>query len=52
MKFIEHLLNLLSAVTGCVSISGFGSLVGIPIGFTSSSICTITAEIKKYKSIT
>ena len=52
MKFIEHLLNLFSTVAGCVSISGSASLVGIPVGFMSSSICTITAEIKKYKSIT
>ena len=37
------------------SISAFASLVGIPIGITSSSIglkiCVITAEIKQYKSI-
>ena len=46
---------LVSTVTGCVSISAFASLVGIPIGFTSSAIgskiCVITAGIKKYKSI-
>ena len=33
----------------------FASLIGIPVGFTSSAIglqiCTITAGIKKYKSI-
>ena len=42
-------------MTGCVSISAFASLVGIPIGITSSSIglkiCAITVGIKKYKSI-
>ena len=42
-------------MTGCVSISAFASLVGIPIGITSSAIglkiCAITAGIKKYKSI-
>ena len=27
----EHFLNLLSAVTGCVSISAFASLLGIPV---------------------
>ena len=36
-------------------ISAFASLVGIPIGITSSAIglklCAITAGIKKYKSI-
>ena len=51
----EHLLILTSAVTGCVSISAFSSLVGLPIGTASPAvalkICAITAGIKKYKSI-
>ena len=51
----EYLLILTSAVTGCVSISAFSSLVGLPIGTASSAvalkICAITAGIKKYKSI-
>ena len=55
LNYIEHFLILGSAFTGCVSISVFASLVGIPIGITSSSIrlkiCPITAAIKKYKSI-
>ena len=55
LNYIEHLLILVSTVTGCVSISAFASLVGIPIGITSSAIglkiCAITAGIKKYKSI-
>ena len=42
-------------MTGYVSISGFASLVGIPLTITSSTtrlkICTITAGIKKYQSI-
>ena len=42
-------------ITGCVSISAFASLVGIPMGITSSAmrlkICAIIARIKKYKSI-
>ena len=46
----------LSAVTGCVSISAFASLVGIPVGIVGSAaglkICAITAEIKKYQSVT
>ena len=46
---------IISAITGCVSISAFGSLVGISIGITSSetgvNIYVITAEIIKYKSI-
>ena len=52
----EHLLILVSNVTRCVSISAFASLGGSPVGITSSAaglnLCVITAEIKKYKSIT
>ena len=54
LNYIEHLLILISPVTGCVSISAFAFLVGIPIGITSSAvglqICVITAGIKRYKS--
>ena len=49
LNYIEHFLILGSTITGCVSISAFASLVGIPIGITSSAIglkiCTITAGI-------
>ena len=52
---VELLIILVSAVTGCVPISEFTSLVCVPIGITSSAvgikICEITAEIKKDKSI-
>ena len=55
LNYIGHLLILISTVNECVSISAFASLVGIPIGITSSAIglniCGITAGIKKYKSI-
>ena len=55
LNYIEHFLILASTVTGSISISAFASLVGIPIGITSSAIrlkiCAITAGIKKYKSI-
>ena len=55
LNYIEHFLILGSTVTGSVSISVFASLVGIPIGITSSAIglkiCVITAAIKKYKVI-
>ena len=51
LNYIEHLLISMSTVTGCVSISAFASLVGIPIVITSSAIilkiCAITAGIKK-----
>ena len=55
LNYIEHFLILASTVTRCVSISSFASVVGIPIGITSSAIglkiCAITARIKKYRSI-
>ena len=54
-----HILNtfihflIASTITGCVSISTFAPLVGIPIGIRSSEkrlkICAIIAGIKKYK---
>ena len=50
VNYIEHFLIL-----GCVSISAFASLVGIPIGITSSAIGlkirAIIAAIKRYRSI-
>ena len=54
LKYIERLLILISTVAGCVSISPFASLVGVPVGIISSielKIYTITAGIKKHKSI-
>ena len=50
LNYIEHQLILASTVTGCVSISTFASLVGIPVDIASSAvalnICVITAGIK------
>ena len=37
-NYIKHLLIFVSRVTGCFSISAFASLVGIPVGITSSVI--------------
>ena len=55
LNYIEHFLILASTMTGCVFISALASLVGIPIGITSSAIglkfYAINAGIKKYKSI-
>ena len=55
LNYVEHLLILVSTVTGCISISAFASLVSVPVGIISSvvgiNICAITAGIKKYKSI-
>ena len=55
LNYVEHLLILASTIIGCVSISAFVSLDGIPEGITSSAvglkIFVITAGIKKHKSI-
>ena len=55
LNYIDHSLIVISTITGCVSIFDFASLVGVPIGLTSSAtglkICAITAGIKKYKSM-
>ena len=37
-NYIEHFLILASTVTGFISTSAFASLLGIPIGHTSSAI--------------
>ena len=55
LNYIDYLFIVICTITGCVSISGFASSVGILIGITSSAtglkICVISARIKKYKSI-
>ena len=55
LNYIEDSLIAISTITGCVSISAFASLVGVPIGIMSFAIglkiCVITAGIKKCKSI-
>ena len=55
VNYIDHFLILGSTISGCISVSALASLIGIPIGITSSAIelkiCAITAVIKKYKSI-
>ena len=52
LNYIEPFLVLAFAITGCVTISAFASLFGVPIGFTSSAIglksCATTVGIKNY----
>ena len=54
LNYIDYFLNLASAITGYILISAFASLLGIPIGNTSSTTglktCTIAAGIKRYKA--
>ena len=38
LNYIDHLLIAICTIIGCVSISVFASVVGIPIGITSSAI--------------
>ena len=37
LNYIDHSLIAISTITGCASISAFASLVGVPIGITSSA---------------
>ena len=55
LNYFEHFPVFVSTVSGCVLVSAFASLVGVPVGIMSSAveikICALTAGIKKYKSI-
>ena len=52
LNYVNYLLTLASTVTGCISIFPFASLVGIPIGITSSAAtitsCVTTVGIKTH----
>ena len=53
--YCQHIFIFASAITGCISISAFVSLLDISIGIASSrvglKICVSAAVIKKNKSI-
>ena len=55
LNYFEHLPVFFSAVSGCVSMFAFASLVGVPVGFTSFAvglrICAITAGIKSISQL-
>ena len=38
LNYIGHVLVLVSIIIGCISISGFASLLGLLVGITSSTI--------------
>ena len=38
LNYVKKKFILASAITGCISISSFASLLHIPIGYTSSAI--------------
>ena len=53
LNYFKHFLILVSVVSGCVLLSAFALLVGIPMRITSSTtglkMCPLTTAIKKYK---
>ena len=51
LNYNEHFLILASAVTGCISISAFTSLLDITSSAIGLKIYVTNARIKKYKSI-
>ena len=52
LNYIEHFLILASKISGFISISVFGSLIGIPIGITSFAIgLNICAQLQEFKII-
>ena len=56
INYVENLLTLDYAVSGCVSISAFASLVDSSIRITRCAVrlkvCAVTSGIKKQNSIT
>ena len=52
LNYIEHLLNLSSVITGCISVSAFAALIWFPVSIISSvvriKLFAITTGIKKY----
>ena len=55
LNYIEYFCILVSTITGCISISDFAPLIGVPIEIASFAIglniCAITAGVKRYRSI-
>ena len=45
LNYIDHSLILICTINGCVSISVSASLVGIPVGITSSAVVLNTSVI-------
>ena len=54
-KLLWTFSYFVSTASGCVSISAFSSLVGVPVNIlcypVGLTICAPTAEVKKYYSI-
>ena len=50
-NYIDHFVVLASAITGCVSLFAFASLVGIPVGITSYKSIIKEKEKKHDKKV-
>ena len=50
LHFIEHVLILAFTITGCILISAFTSLFGIPLRIMSSAIGSKLQELKSIVS--
>ena len=52
LNYFEYFLVFVSAVSGCVSITVFASLAGVPVGIANSAvglkICALTAGIIEF----
>ena len=49
LNYFSHFFIFITAVSGCVSISAFASLVGVPVVLCIGlKICAINTAIKKY----
>ena len=55
LNYTEHFLLLACTITGCISVSAFSSLLGVPIRIVSSAIglkiYAVTSRIKNCKLI-
>ena len=51
LNYIEHFLILASVVTGCVSISAFASLFGIPVRITLGIPIGIRSSVIELKGL-
>ena len=52
INYFQNFIIIISGVNGCVSISAFASLVGIPIGITSSAVgIKFVQSVQELKSI-
>ena len=49
LNYFQHFLVLVSAVSECISISTFASLVGVPVNIASSAVGLRTGQLSRKK---